>query len=197
MRNPRTFAELDAEEQQIVDAALQASANAYAPYSGFAVGAAVRVRTVDGKRKLIKGANFENAAYGVGICAEVAALCSANAQGQFEIDAIAVVGHKFTSPTDSSQIVRPCGRCRQLISEAETLSGARIPITVYSCNGDLSRIVDEPISELLPDAFGPRNLGLDKSWPASRKELVAAVKDLLQRKLRDFAAHRGASRKRA
>jgi hypothetical protein len=50
---------------------------------------------------------------------------------------------------------------------------------VYSCNGKLSEIIVEPIEKLLPDPFGPKNLGIDKDWPAQRKALAAVVAQLL------------------
>lgn len=156
-------------DQSLVLAALESSGHAYAPYSGFAVGAAVRTKA----RAVHTGANLENASYPVGLCAEVSALTVASAAGEFDIEAIAVVGHKFTQPPDSAQVVTPCGRCRQAIFEAGQVSG--IDIRVLSCNGDLSEIVESSISELLPSAFGPANLGLDKAWARMRVDLAERV----------------------
>jgi len=115
MRQIRSFFELRHAEKQLVARALLASGRAYAPYSGFAVGAAVRTRSGSKKTRIVTGTNLENAAYPQGICAEVAAIAAANALGQNDIEAIAVVGHKFTAPRDASEIVTPCGRCRQVI----------------------------------------------------------------------------------
>jgi cytidine deaminase len=164
-----TFAELNESDQVLVEAALDASAHAYAPYSGFAVGAAVRTKG----GQIFSGANFENASYGLSMCAEVSALAVANGADDFDIATLAVVGHKFTSPADSSQVVTPCGRCRQLIFEAAQVSG--VDIRVLSCSADLDQIIETPISELLPSAFGPKNLGLDRVWPGMRRNLIAAV----------------------
>src|SRR5437762_6157833 len=113
-----TLDDLNDEDRLLVEAAQAASARAYAPYSGFAVGAAARTAS----KKIFAGANLENASYGVTICGEVSALTRANAEGDFDIEAIAVVGHKFTEPSDRSQIITPCGRCRQLIAEAAQLA---------------------------------------------------------------------------
>ena len=166
------FSSLSERDRYLVSAALDASRHAYAPYSGFAVGAAVRTRA----GAIHAGANLENASYPVGTCAEVAAVTAANTAGEFDIEAIAVVGHKFTRPPDSAQVVTPCGRCRQVIFEASQVSS--VDIEVLSCNGDLSQIVKTHISELLPSAFGPANLGLDKVWSRMRDDLAARVHSL-------------------
>lgn len=163
------LADLNDVDRRLVEAARDVSAHAYAPYSGFAVGAAVRTKT----GKIYVAANLENAAYGLGICAEVGVMAVANAAGDFDVETIAVVGHKFTPPQDSSQVVTPCGRCRQLIFEASQVS--KVDVRVLACNGDLSQIVEMTISELLPAAFGPGNLGLDDAWLKMRSDLFASV----------------------
>jgi cytidine deaminase len=128
--------------------------HAYAPYSGFAVGAAAR----DKSGNIYRGANLENAAYGVVMCAEVGALTAANAHGAFDqLEAIAVVGFSFHPHVDCSQIVTPCGRCRQLIYEASELYK---PIDIFACSGDLKHIEQWSIAEMLPRAFGPKTLGI-------------------------------------
>lgn len=128
--------------------------HAYAPYSGFAVGAAAR----DKEGNVYRGANLENAAYGVVMCAEVGALTAANVHGAFgRLEAIAVVGFSFHPHLDCSQIVTPCGRCRQLIFEASELSDQ---IDVFCCSGDLTTIEQWDIREMLPRAFGPKTLGV-------------------------------------
>src|SRR5690349_22734448 len=104
--------ELAKEDRDLIVAARNAANNAYAPYSGFAVGAAVRV--ADGAIHV--GANLENASYGLSLCAEVSALTAANTSGDFEsISAIAVLGFGFFPKMHLSEVVTPCGRCRQLI----------------------------------------------------------------------------------
>ena len=158
-------ASLAASDRQLAETALRACANAYAPYSGFAVGAAVRTKG----GKVYVGANLENASYGMTMCAEVSAITAANAAGDYEIEAIAVAGYKFTTPTSHASICTPCGRCRQLILEASQVS--KKDILVLSCNGDLSKIDASEISKLLPMAFGPENLGLVGVWPQMRDAL--------------------------
>lgn len=172
MSKTRTLADLDPTDQALVKAARDVSGNAYAPYSGFAVGAAVRTRS----GRVYVGANLENAAYGVVMCGEVAALTAANTAGDFDIETIAVIGHKFRPPADASQVVTPCGRCRQMIAEAAQLAGR--DVRVLACNGALSAITESSIAELLPSAFGPATLGLTETWPAMQKTLRAAVAKL-------------------
>jgi cytidine deaminase len=157
----------------LVERALAATAHAYAPYSGFAVGAAVRTKS----GRIYNGANIENAAYAVVICAEISAIGGANAGGDFDIEAIAIVGHKFQPPQDISEVVTPCGRCRQVIFEASQI--AKVDIRVLSCNGSLTQIAESTVSELLPEAFGPKNLGLTDAWPGMQAGLHATVAKLV------------------
>ena len=131
----------------LVEAARAARANAYAPYSRFAVGAAVRLS--DGE--VIVGANFENASFGLSLCAETVALAAANAQGLLgDVEAIAVVG-------GGADPVTPCGRCRQILNEAEQVAGRAIAI--YCAAGDGESVVQHSVTELLPFSFGPSDLG--------------------------------------
>jgi cytidine deaminase len=139
----------------------------------FAVGAAVRTKS----GRIYTGANLENASSGLSICAEASALTAANAAGDFDVEAIAVVGFKFTDPKGASQIVTPCGSCRQLMAEFTQLTGR--DLRVLCCNGDLTAIAVSTISELLPGAFGPQNLGLAQQWPSLREALRARVKQLI------------------
>jgi cytidine deaminase len=146
---------LEPTDRELCSLAANAARNAYAPYSKFTVGSAVR--TSGGKTYV--GANLENAAYGVGICAEVAAITAANSAGDFDIESIAIVGHPMDDPRAGPDIVTPCGRCRQIIFEAAQVSGR--DIRVIACNGDLSECQIYPISKLLTDGFGPANLGMN------------------------------------
>ena len=167
-----SFDDLAPAERELVLAAQQASGNAYAPYSGFAVGAAVRC----GDGRIYVGANLENASYGVAVCAEVTAIANANAADDYDVVALAVVAHKFSEPSDVSLVAMPCGRCRQLISEAGQISATDVQI--LSCNGDLTQIRASTISRLLPSEFGPKNLGLSEEWPKMRRELKLRLAEL-------------------
>ncbi|MFZ2997770.1 cytidine deaminase [Sphingobium sp.] len=137
----------------LVAAARGAMANAHAPYSRFAVGAAVRL--TDGS--IVTGCNFENASYGLSLCAETVALATVNAQGRFaDVAAIAVVGGAMDAADEA--LVTPCGRCRQVMNEAEQMAGR--PIAIYCATPSGSIVSEHRIADLLPHAFGPADLGM-------------------------------------
>lgn len=143
--------------QDLIAAARTAALNAHAPYSRFAVGAAVRL--TDGS--VVTGANFENASYGLSLCAETVVLATISAQGRLrEVAEIAVIGGAMDAagaPTGTAP-VSPCGRCRQIINEAAQMSGRDLPVHCGAAEGD--EVASYRLSELLPAAFGPRDLGL-------------------------------------
>jgi cytidine deaminase len=148
------------DEDELLEAARNAARHAYAPYSGFAVGAAVRA--ADGE--IFTGANVENASYGVTLCAEVGAIQSAANAGVFDrITQLAVVGgHMDPSKGGSQDVTTPCGRCRQLLVESAFLGGT--DITVWCADLSLQHRVTSTIHALLPSAFGPNNLREMTSW---------------------------------
>ena len=142
--------------KMLAAAARGAMAHAHAPYSRFAVGAAVRL--TDGS--IVTGSNFENASYGLSLCAETVALATVNAQGRLaDVAEIAVTGAPMDG-TDSGDIVMPCGRCRQVINEAEQMAGRTLAIHCVAPSGEAVRTTS--IAELLPHAFGPADLGFGK-----------------------------------
>lgn len=148
------MSELTGKERELVDAARAAMGNAYAPYSRFAVGAALRL--ADGS--IVTGSNFENASYGLSLCAETVAIAAANAQGRLaDIVAIAVAGAPMGGAGDA--VVTPCGRCRQILNEAQDVAGHEIQILCAS--GDGQSVTRHRLADLLPHAFGPGNLGID------------------------------------
>jgi cytidine deaminase len=114
---------------------------AYAPYSGFRVGAALLA--ADGR--VFIGANIENAAYSPSICAERAALPAAVVAGARELTAIAVVG-------DGDGPCTPCGVCRQVLYEF----APDLLVIAAGTSGPVARYVLG--TDLLPDGFGPRRL---------------------------------------
>lgn len=117
-------------------AARAAREHAYAPYSKFAVGAAVE--TTDGRR--FTGANVENASYGLTICAERTAVFAAVLAGARRLAAVAVTGPDGTTTT-------PCGACRQVLAE---FGAADVPLTYARADGGWS---DTTLGDLLPVAF--------------------------------------------
>jgi cytidine deaminase len=145
-----TFKNLNPTQQQLVLEAAKAMEKAYNPYSHFFVGAAIM--TPD--KKIITGANVENAAYGSCICAERSALVRANAEGIRKISHIAVIGRpgKKVCPDP----VAPCGACRQMIFESSQIS--KIDTEIIMANTKMDKIIIARISELLPLAFGPKDL---------------------------------------
>lgn len=133
-----------------------AAASAYAPYSNFAVGAAALLTN----GRVVLGANFENASYGLSLCAETVALAAVNMAGATrEVVAVAVIGGAIEAGSMSgSSPVRPCGRCRQVLNEAAQLGGREIEIFCASADGSV--IERHMLSDLLPHAFGPADLGI-------------------------------------
>jgi len=117
-------------------AAIEAMKRAYAPYSDFPVGAAALVD--DGR--IVSGCNVENASYGVGLCAECSLVSNLTMTGGGKLVA-------FTCVDGNEDVLMPCGRCRQLLYE-------------HSATGMVLETVSgvKTIDQVLPDAFGPRQL---------------------------------------
>jgi cytidine deaminase len=130
--------------QKLASAARAASERAYCPYSRFRVGAAVLTE----RGEIFSGCNVENASYGLTICAERNAIFQAVAQAQVPLVVRAVA--VFTPTSFPST---PCGACRQVINEF----GPDADI-ICVCVGPEQ--VNQPLSRLLPGAFGPHNLGI-------------------------------------
>lgn len=130
-----------------------AARHAYAPYSGFAVGAAVE--TVGGK--VFSSTNMENASYGVTMCAEVGAIQAASTAGLLgQIRRIAIAGGPVKPrPSHDSMAVPPCGRCRQLLAEAAQVGGHDIDVWYSDLKGKDTR--HSKISALLPEAFSMKS----------------------------------------
>jgi len=143
------------DKQALIDAAVAASARAYAPYSRFHVGAALGF--ADGS--VVSGANVENASYGLALCAETVAVSRAMADGvRGGLVAVAVIGGapgEDGVAVPGPGAVTPCGRCRQVINELAQLGGTDPVVWSVSADG----VLEMRLSELLPHAFGPGNLG--------------------------------------
>lgn len=137
--------ELLAADRQLVEKAMEATKNSYSPYSHFSVGACLRLD--DGTE--IIGANQENAAFPVGLCAERTAIFAAQAQmPEKAIVAIAISARNARDFVDDP--ISPCGSCRQVILEIEQRYGKPMKIYLYGTKGVY---VIDTIRDLLPLCF--------------------------------------------
>jgi cytidine deaminase len=129
-------------DDELEQRALAARPHAYAPYSKFFVGAAVRV---DGK--IFEGVNVENASYPLGVCAERNAIAAAVLAGGRHLEAVAVA-------TDASPPSSPCGACRQVLREFAA-HPERVTVTAVNPRGERRSWT---LAELLPDSFSGSEL---------------------------------------
>jgi cytidine deaminase len=120
----------------LIEAARHVRVNAYAPYSHYAVGAAVR----GGSGRVYAGANVENASFGLALCAERSAVAAAIAAGEKTLTAAAVV-------TATSPPAAPCGMCRQVLAE---FADDALPLALVNDAGERQ---DTTLAALLPHAF--------------------------------------------
>jgi len=142
--------ELSGQDWELVLCSREAGLNAYAPYSGFRVGSAVLLENGE----IVSANNQENAAYPSGLCAErIAIFYAASNYPSVAIKAIAI--SNLSHGEEKSDIAKPCGSCRQVISEYEDLSG--IPIRIILDGGD-KIIICEGIDTLLPLRFKKKDL---------------------------------------
>ena len=129
----------DEESRLLIDLASEARRRAYAPYSNYQVGAALRTHS----GRIFTGCNVENAAYPTSMCAERIAIFKAVSEGEMEFDVIAVV---------TSNGGTPCGGCRQVMAEF----GLDTQVLIAN---DKGRMVQETtVAGLLPGAFTPKDL---------------------------------------
>jgi len=127
------------ERQSLIDLANEARRRAYAPYSKYPVGAALRTK----RGRLYTGVNVENAAYPHTMCAERVAVFKAVSEGETEFEVIAVVTNNGGSP---------CGGCRQVLAEF----GLGTIVLIADGQGKLQKVMT--VAELLPEAFTPDHL---------------------------------------
>lgn len=140
-----TLNELSAEFQKIVSAAKEMTKNAYAPYSGFKVGAAVLLEN----GVIVNGTNQENVAYPSGLCAERVALFSANANYP-DVAPVAMAIAAYSDGKFTDFPVTPCGACRQVMVEIEKRFGKSFEV-LMCFDGGVVRV--KRASELMPLAF--------------------------------------------
>jgi cytidine deaminase len=129
----------DEDRKFLLDLANEARRRAYAPYSGYKVGSALRTKS----GKIYTGVNVESAAYPTTMCAERVAVYKAVSEGEREFEAISVV-------TDNGGT--PCGGCRQVLAEF----GLETIVLIGDGNGKL--VQETTVGELLPGAFTPKDL---------------------------------------
>ena len=127
---------INEDRQTLIDLANEARRRAYAPYSNYPVGAALRTKT----GRLYTGVNVENAAYPHTMCAERVAIFKAVSEGETEFEMIAVVTNNGGSP---------CGGCRQVMAEF----GLDTIVLIANGEGNLQK--ELTVAELLPEAFTP------------------------------------------
>ena len=136
--------------KKLISEAKSATQKAYAPYSGFHVGAAILLENGE----IISGNNQENAAYPSGLCAERVAVFAANASyPDVKVEAIAIAGFHDGEYTDTPCC--PCGGCRQVLVEVENRFDQPIKIIMY---GKKQVYEVESIKDLLPLSFGKESL---------------------------------------
>jgi len=128
-------------DAELLSVARRARERAYAPYSGFRVGAAVLAES----GSIYPGCNIENASYGLTLCAEQVAVAQAVSSGERRLAAIAV-------SAEGTHAVWPCGRCRQMLLEF----GPDMFVLTEGPDGEPLR---RTLAELLPDAFSDRVMG--------------------------------------
>ncbi len=122
--------------KELYDAAIKVKGKAYAPYSDFHVGSALRTKS----GKIFTGCNVENSSYGVTICAERNAIFKMVSEGEQEISSILVIG-------DTEKFLPPCGACRQVIAE---FSKEDTPVIMCNKKGEFK---ESTVGEVLPFGF--------------------------------------------
>lgn len=140
-----SLSEMEPIDRELVMAAIEGQAGSYAPYSGFNVGAAVRLE--DGT--IVKGSNQENSAYPSGLCAERTAMFAASANNPgMAFESIAIVGGFGFTQADSP--CAPCGACRQVMAEYQTKSGRPMSVIMY---GKTKTLKFSKVEDILPVIF--------------------------------------------
>lgn len=135
------------QRDRLIESARLCMGNAYAPVTGFPVGAAV----LTAKGNVYQGCNVESVISGMGVCAERSAIDHAVACGEYLYRAVAVISTLETP-------IAPCGMCLQYIGEFSQVADFDIEILMIGSKGETR---ESSIRELLPAIFGPLDLGLD------------------------------------
>lgn len=149
--NVCSYDELSDADKTVVDAARAATANSYAVYSNFSVGAAVRMAN----GTVVSGSNQENAAYPSGLCAERTTLFWANSQyPQEPVEMLAIAAKNAQGELELP--ITPCGACRQVMLETEKRFGNKMKIILYGTRQ--CYVIDDGVRALMPLSFDSDSL---------------------------------------
>lgn len=129
------------QEEKLLRAAAEARKQAYCPYSGYAVGAAV----LTGEEDIVSGCNVENASYGLSNCGERTAIFKAVSRGAKRIKAVAITG--------AGAMPYPCGACRQVMAEFAESREMPVYVALVSETGEIDKIDRYTLEQLLPHSF--------------------------------------------
>ena len=145
------FSDLDKQDQQLIENAQEAFKTAYAPYSGFLVGASILLENGE----IVNGSNQENVAYPSGLCAERVAMFYVGSKfPDVKIDTIAV--SVFSKDFEVTDIISPCGACRQVMAEYEDKQKKSIKVILHSPNNQV--LISRKVQDLLPFMFKSSHL---------------------------------------
>ena len=148
------FSDLIDSDMELILAARESAQNAYAPYSKFRVGAAVRLES----GIIVRGTNVENAAFPSGICAERSALSNSISNYPKDKPVAIAIASVTEEGVTMSLSPSPCGNCRQVIAEEESRTGNQIRIIL---SGKNKTLIVKSISNLLPLQFNRKNLKIN------------------------------------
>ena len=140
------LSELDIKDQELIANAKEAFVTAYAPYSGFLVGASILLENGE----IINGSNQENVAYPSGLCAERVAMFYVGSKFpdiKIETIAVSVLSKSF----EVTDVISPCGACRQVMAEYEDKQGQSIKVILHSPNDHV--LIANQVQDLLPFMF--------------------------------------------
>lgn len=129
------------QEEKLLRAAAEARKQAYCPYSGYAVGAAV----LTGEEDIVSGCNVENASYGLSNCGERTAIFKAVSRGAKRIKAVAITG--------AGEMPYPCGACRQVMAEFAESREMPVYVALVNETGEIDKIERYTLEQLLPHSF--------------------------------------------
>ena len=145
------LSDLDSKDQQLISNAKEAFVSAYAPYSGFLVGASILLENGE----IVNGSNQENVAYPSGLCAERVAMFYVGSKfPDVQIETIAV--SVFSKDFEVADIISPCGACRQVMAEYEDKQQKSIGVILHSPNDQV--LIANKVQDLLPFMFKSSHL---------------------------------------